>query len=350
MSRRAVSASSWLTDTEERPRPGALSGARIRRRARVFRVYLWAAAGLCPLLLLALLAVFTAPAAPAPPGRSDEVSPGRAAATGRVLDWLAGPDPGLPGGRLLMFTGAHPVDTPTTDDTTGDPAVSVEVDAFVVVDDRGNTFTAAVQVAVDGHGRAAVLSGPSLTPLPQPDQDLTRNAGPWPGRASVQPTAPVTAAVRVWATAFTSGDPAALRLSVGDPDPGRGYLPLTGVARARTTVGSATVLDAATVVVRVELAVTWAPTGTGQTAAAPAVPAAGNPAAGTPRRVIGFDVLVTGADGAAPRVVAWGGPGTGPELTPFQNAVPTDPAHAPDTPVTVFPTFVPSTTSYGPPG
>jgi hypothetical protein len=115
-------------------------------------------------------------------------------------------------------------------------------------------------------------------------------------------------------------------------------------------VGSATVLDAATVVVRVELAVTWAPTGTGQTAAAPAVPAAGNPATGTPRRVIGFDVLVTGADGAAPRVVAWGGPGTGPELTPFQNAVPTDPAHAPDTPVTVLPTFAPSTSSYGPPG
>ena len=246
MSRRAVPASSWLTDTEERPRPGALSGARIRRRARVFRVYLWAAAGLCPLLLLALLAVLTAPAAPAPPGRSDEVSPGRAAATGRVLDWLAGPDPGLPGGRLLLFSGAHPVGTPTTDDTGGDPAVTVEVDAFVVVDDRGNTFTAAVQVAVDGHGRAAVLSGPALTPLPRPDQDLARNAGPWPGRASAQPTAPQAAAVRVWATAFTSGDPAALRLAVGDPDPGRGYLPLTGVAGARTTVGSATVLDAAT--------------------------------------------------------------------------------------------------------
>ena len=351
MSRRAVSASSWLTDTEERPRPGALSGARIRRRARVFRVYLWAAAGLCPLLLLALLAVLTAPAAPAPPGRSDEVSPGRAAATGRVLDWLAGPDPGLPGGRLLLFSGAHLVGTPTSDDTGGDPAVSVEVDAFVVVDDRGNTFTAAVQVAVDGHGRAAVLSGPSLTPLPQPDQDLARNAGPWPGRASVQPTAPVTAAVRVWATAFTSGDPAALRLSVGDPDPGRGYLPLTGVAGARTTVGSATVLDAATVVVRVELAVTWAAAAAGETtAAAPAGTADPGSAAGVAPPVVGFDVLVTGADGAAPRVVAWGGPGTGPELTPFQNAVPTDSAHAPDTPVTVFPTFVPSTTSYGPPG
>ena len=31
-------------------------------------------------------------------------------------------------------------------------------------------------------------------------------------------------------------------------------------------------------------------------------------------------------------------------------SVPTDSAHAPDTPVTVFPTFVPSTTGYGPPG
>jgi len=346
MPRRRVPASSWLTDTEERPRPGALSGARIRRRARVFRVYLWAAAGLCPLLLLALLAALTAPTAPAASGQSDAASPGRAAATERVLDWLAGPDPGLPGGRLLLFTGAHPVDTPTTDDTAGDPPVTVEVDTFVVVDDRGNTFTAEVQLAVDGNGRAAVLSGPSLTPLPQPDPDLARNAGPWPGRASGQPTAPVTVAVRAWAAAFTSGDPATLRLAVADPDPARGYLPLTGVGSARTTVGSATVLDPATVVVRAELAVTWAPTA--EAASAVSTPANPTPAVSPP--VIGFDVLVTGADGAAPRVVAWGGPGTGPALTAFQNAAPTDPVSAAATPVTVLPSFVPGTTSHGPPG
>ena len=34
-----------------------------------------------------------------------------------------------------------------------------------------------------------------------------------------------------------------------------------------------------------------------------------------------YDLLVTGADTAAPRVVAWGGAGTGPTLSAYDNAV-----------------------------
>ena len=56
MPRTAVPAASWLTDTQEQPRADALSGSRIRRRARFYRVYLLSAALLCPLLLLALAA------------------------------------------------------------------------------------------------------------------------------------------------------------------------------------------------------------------------------------------------------------------------------------------------------
>ena len=113
-------------------------------------------------------------------------------------------------------------------------ALSVEIDAFVVVDGAGNRFTAEVQVAVDGQNRSRVLSGPSLTPLPVLDPDASRGAGPWPGRDAGPATESVTAAVRAWAAAYTSGDPAALRLTVGDPDRGRTYLPLTGVATATT--------------------------------------------------------------------------------------------------------------------
>ena len=53
-------------------------------------------------------------------------------------------------------------------ETTGIAALSVEIDAFVVVDGAGNRFTAEVQVAVDGQNRSRVLSGPSLTPLSVP--------------------------------------------------------------------------------------------------------------------------------------------------------------------------------------
>jgi len=162
------------------------------------------------------------------------------------------------------------------------------------------------------------------------------------------------AAVQAWAAAYTSGDPAALRLTVGDPDPARGYLPLTGVAAADTTVGPSTVLDPATVAVRVELAITW-PTAEPAGSATAAVTSPAEPPAAAAK--VAFDVLVTGADTAAPRVVAWGGPGTGPELTPFRNAVPTSRA-APDNPGTpqpatpqpVVPTFVPPATSHGPAG
>ena len=236
--------------------------------------------------------------------------------------------------------------------TAGDVALAVEVDTFVVADGAGNTFTAQFQVALDGQGRARVLSGPSLTPLPVLDPDASRNAGPWPGRPAAPAPESVTAAVRAWAAAYTSGDPAALRLTVGDPDRARTYLPLTGVAAATPAVGASTVMDPSTVVVRVELAIRW-------TAAEPAGPATSPATADPPPPPpVAFDVLVTGADTAAPRVVAWGGPGTGPTLVPFGNAVAADStrptAPAPVGPTTAPPptvTWVPPTSSsHGPAG
>jgi hypothetical protein len=351
--RGAAPAAGWLTDTEERPRAGAVSGAGIHRRARVFRAYVWAASVLTPFLLLATLAALTGSTASAPADATQVTSPGRAAATERILDWLAGPSPGLPGGRMLLWSGARTAAPPTTGTaySGGDAALAVEVDAFVVVDGGGNEFTAEVQVGLDENGAATVLSGPSLTPLRVLDQAAARDAGPWPGRPTGQPTAPVTAAVRAWAAAFTSSDQAALRLVVGDPDPNRGYLPLTGVAAVETTVGPAAVLDRATQVVRVDLAVTWAAAGSTEQAASPPV----GTTAAVPK--ITFDVLITAADTAAPRVVAWGGPGSGPGLTPFQNAVPTDPTtpaepgtHLPATAEQAVPTFVPTTAGHGPAG
>ena len=113
----------------------------------------------------------------APPERD---SPGRAAATEAVLDWLSGPNPGLPDGRLLQWSGARSIETPATEnaETTGDAALSVEVDAFVVVDGAGNRFTAEVQVAarrpgpVQGVVRAvadaAAGAGPGRVPARRP--------------------------------------------------------------------------------------------------------------------------------------------------------------------------------------
>ena len=322
--RRAARAGSWLTDTEEQPRADGLSGNGFRRRARFYRVYLVVAALLAPVLLLALVITLTTVAAPTQAAPAVRDSPGRAAATQALLDWLGGPNPGLVAGRLLLWSGAAFADTTGagTADFTGDVPLFVEVDTFVVADGAGNRFTAEVQVLVDDQGRAAVLSGPSLTPLPVLDADAARNAGPWPGRDTQPADEQVAAAVRAWAAAYTSGGPAALRLTVGDPDRGHAYLPLTGVADVTTTVGPCIGLDAGTVAARVQLAVTWVRSGPSGSTTQP------DPADSPVPPRIAFDVLVTGADTAAPRVVAWGGPGAGPTLTAFGNAVAATPRRA----------------------
>ena len=341
MPRTAGAAGSWLTDTQEQPRADALSGSRIRRRARFYRVYLLSAAPLCPLLLLALAAAVSGSSSTGTAATPERGWPGRAAATQTVLDWLSGPNPGLPEGRLLQWSGARSIETPATEnaETTGNAALSVEIDAFVVVDGAGNRFTAEVQVAVDGQNRSRVLSSPSLTPLPVLDPDAFRGAGPWPSHAGPA-TETVSAAVRAWAAAYTSGDPAALRLTVGDLDRGHTYLPLTGLATATTIVGPSAALDPVTTVVRVDLNLDWA------TAAPPTQePVADSP--DTLRPPVTFDVLVTGADTAAPRVVAWGGPVPGPTLVPYGNAVPADTTPAQATEVV---TWEPPAASHGPAG
>ena len=66
---------------------------------------------------------------------------------------------------------------------------------------------------------------------------------------------------------------------------------------------------------------------------------------------VAFDVLVTGADTAAPRVVAWGGPGTGPTLVPFGNAVAAGTHTRPHRSSTAAVTWrPPPTASHGPAG
>ena len=115
MPRTAVPAASWLTDTQEQPRADALSGSRIRRRARFYRVYLLSAAVLCPLLLLALAAAVSGSPSTTPRRRRNRTRPAgrprpRRCWTGcprRTRGWLDG--------RLLQWSGARSVETPATE-------------------------------------------------------------------------------------------------------------------------------------------------------------------------------------------------------------------------------------------
>ena len=79
-----------------------------------------AAALLAPLLLLALAAAVSGSSSADTATTPERDSPGRAAATQAVLDWLSGPNPGLPDGRLLQWSGARSSKPPTTENADTD--------------------------------------------------------------------------------------------------------------------------------------------------------------------------------------------------------------------------------------
>ena len=127
-------------------------------------------------------------------------------------------------------------------------------------------------------------------------------------------------AVNAWARAFTSGDPAQLRLLVADEDATHSYVPLPAVELLEAEVlGAAPAPDAVTadadgrsvdpdiLMVRADLILGWPGQKTQDR----------NPADFASST---FDLLVVGTNTASPRVVAWGGPGAGPTLTQYGNA------------------------------
>jgi hypothetical protein len=214
------------------------SPSKLDRRARRLRFAVKSSVGLLPLTLVALVLVLGARARPASPpaeAPAPTSSQGRSVATIALQAWLDH-DPGpLPGGSIVSWDGAD-ADTPPTAAVTvaGNqvPTFPTERDRFTLVDGSGALYRAEVLVALDPAGGASVLAGPSLTPIPD-----ARAAGvgdeyaAWGTPTTVTVPPAVESAVRAWAKAFTSGDPAALRLTVGDRNPDHAYLPMPAPRR-----------------------------------------------------------------------------------------------------------------------
>jgi hypothetical protein len=312
----------WFPEAVEAPRVTAPDTGILARRQRRYRSVVWICVILTPVATLALLVSATnhksRPAVVSSSG--SENSAGKVAATVQIEKWLkAIPDP-LPNGRIVSWDGAYDIQPPAAKGGSPTPAVDskVEVNRFTVQGDPG-IFETDVEVALTPSGPVA-LGGPSLIPVqlgPSAGSPATQS-GPWPGliTTSSVPSA-VSQAVQSWANAYTSGNPATLALAVGDPDTTDHYTPLSGVAAARAAVVDATrVGEAKTdqMSVEVTLAITW----TGQPASSgagngPSVPV--NPQG--PQTTL--DLLVERANTAAPAVVAWGPPGSGPTLIAYRN-------------------------------
>lgn len=243
-------------------------------------------------------------------GAAKVSSPGRFVATRAIEQWLATTPAPIPGGRIVSWDGATTRQAPL--DANGDPTADwlSSTENFTIADASGNQFTTAVQVALDARGGAKTISGPSLIPVATAASDeWVSDTDPWPGLDSSVASDPVNAAIGSWAAAFTGGDADALRLAVGDPNPMHGYVPLFGMQLDGATIDRAAKLaDPSRLLVRAVL--TFADRQADPTSSI-------KPEVST----VIYDVLLARADTAAPAVVAWGPPGSGPSLVPFTNAV-----------------------------
>lgn len=311
--RRAPQRTVW-EQADDLPRAGIPSTEVLARRQRRFRLAVWALLATLPLVALALIAAVGSLV-----GRGDTAQAagvtdpgGRSAAMEAVTDWL-GQDPApVPGGRLVSWDSEEPLPTYEPKDTDSVDVVgsmpTLSAHYLTVRDDLDVVYRVEVLVATNPAGESASIGLPSLLPV-APSSGWESSVSPWLNLPSGVASDTVQTAVEEWVGAFTSGDPVKLRLAVGDPDESHSYMPLTGVADATVTVKAAAFLPdqdgnpTGQQVVQVQVSFEWAGLDEG------------------PGGPVTYDLLVAGADSAAPRVVAWGGAGTGPVLTQYGNAL-----------------------------
>ncbi|MEH0110589.1 hypothetical protein V6N00_12835 [Tersicoccus sp. MR15.9] len=337
----------WLDDVEEAPRAGMEDVRRKNRMyaatRRILTLMPWMFAVLA-LMYLSTLPRLLEPAAAAPAAAAQIDSPTKAVAIQAVQNWLdADPSP-LPGGKILSWDGAKvqadPAVTTNKDNGQSTEVQGLQLNTLTLTNGSGQIFTTTVQVGYSPIRGAQVIGAPTLIPRAPDDTQQWPNLSSWPGLTKVSATDPVTQAVTAWAKAYTSGDPNALRLAVGDTSTDHAYIPLAGATMHGVTVEDAATktatadgspaVTASDVVARVSFGITWQGQKIGRDA--------------TPSKVT-YDVLITRADTASPQVVAWGGVGQGPDLSPFANAVTGRTITGPDTPTTA-PTG-PATTTAG---
>lgn len=274
--------------------------------------------GLVPIAAFSAIANYVEATAPdtTPTISSEEVnhSVGKQAAHAELTAWLHTDPAPLPGGEIVSWDGYVSRDAPEPfDEHTPTPAHREEVHRFTVRAGE-QVFDVHVMVLVDDLGGVQDIGTPSLMPVLVTPGNFGA-AAPWFGYQSANPTEAVATAVDVWATAFTSGSPKLLKQAVGEKQDDRSYLPLTGVAGVNATI-TATGVKAPTskaeaenweapnwVIARVQLHLQWA--------GHPLTEGGQKPAPAT------FDVLIIDTDTATPRVVSWGGSGTGPTLEPY---------------------------------
>lgn len=282
-----------------------------------------------PLIALIALGAIAPNGQPAPTATQQSSSdanssPGKAAAIAAVQAWLAATPSPVPNGRIQSWDGYTIIPAPKLNAAQTKAGLAgsgtYEVDHFTVTAGSGThiaLFSTAVEVNTVG-GVSTVIGEPTLIPQLGPSS-AGGSSQVWPGWSSITPNSSVPTAVQAWATAFTSGSSDTLRIAVGDPDPNHAYLPLTGASASGVSVTAsaakpketgAAPASPTTIIARVTMQLHWGEQATGSGTDNAALP------------VVTYDVLIQDASSGSPRVVAWGGSGSGPTLTPYGNSLP----------------------------
>lgn len=309
---------------EETRREGLPVMSRKERGVKSLRRYVWfSSLAFVPLLFLTLfLAASTYVAQPATSSSvgatlSNDQALERSLVLQEVTTWLNKDPSPLPNTRIVGWDGLDTVPAPAKPQGPEQEWPEYRTHRVSVVqtlksghEDVTLFYTVSVTIADDGFG-PAVVGKPSALPAPTPAE---RSDIPmWPGGKATEVSNDVQVAVKSWAEAFSSGDSAKLRVLVGDSSSEHFYQPLPGVEVIDVTVAGAMVAPwektdsdkpISDIVVRANLSVRWNGQGATQTF--------------TP---MSYDLLVVGANTAAPRVIAWGGAGSGPNLKAGYNAL-----------------------------
>lgn len=291
----------------------------------------WLSIIMAPILALVALMWYMDTQNPDPtpqPPTSLEIndSIGKNAAITTVEAWLEGDPQPIPGGTLISWNGYTVQKKPAiVDEESRETAAGViipkwdrEIHYFSVSSSNGMLFQVTLEVDVDETLGARVEAIPFAEPLVPTVSGGWDDAGePWYGYQSAQTTPGITSSVEAWVQAYVGGNPGALRNIVGDPNENHFYLPMSGIQKATVTVervaykpsddpSAGVEKNPDTVLARIKVALLWK----GQVQKDSEAYA-----------IYNLDLLIENADTASPRVVAWGGPGTGASLKRYGNAV-----------------------------
>lgn len=300
----------WWDQQTDTVRPELVNQDKLRKRAKKLRFFVWAAVVLAPLSMFMNLAFLTSNTNDnaGPRAAADQFKDTRSAAMIAVRTWLSQDPSPLPGGSLVGWDRATKTKfVPPENNTSNETPYESTVHYLTVATPDGSSFTTTVTVLYDAEHGPVAVGTPALIPVAPADTAWDANPYPKSTPVTLQGDA-VLSAVNDWAAAYTSGDPARLQGLVGDKAASHFYVPLAGASLSELgIVGEA--YEAAgndAIFVRVEGSIEWAYAPVGEDS--------------TTFAKVSFDLLVEDASTAAPRVVAWGGPGTGPALKRFGNA------------------------------